>query len=95
MNQIKAKQIAAILACLVLTGCMTRVRFEDGGITTNARLTAEYSVAADGAKTWKVDTMKQTVTLCREGKPEKLPAALEGKLGNLLKERWEKKFGKG
>ena len=41
-----------------------------------------------------VDTMKQTVTLCREGRPEKLPAALEAKLGNLLKERWEKKFGK-
>ena len=41
-----------------------------------------------------VDTMKQTVTLCREGKPEKLPASLEDKLGNLLKARWDKKFGK-
>ncbi|UCG61445.1 MAG: zf-HC2 domain-containing protein [Candidatus Zixiibacteriota bacterium] len=41
-----------------------------------------------------VDTMKQTVTLCREGKPEKLPAALEDKLGGILKARWEKKFGK-
>ena len=41
-----------------------------------------------------VDTLKQTVTLCREGKPERLPASLEGKLGNLLKERWRKKFGK-
>ena len=40
-----------------------------------------------------VDTMKQTVTLCREGKPEKLPAELEDKLGNLLKARWDKKFG--
>lgn len=41
-----------------------------------------------------VDSLKQTVTLCREGKPEKLPAALETKLSGLLKARWEKKFGK-
>ncbi|UCE25296.1 MAG: zf-HC2 domain-containing protein [Candidatus Zixiibacteriota bacterium] len=41
-----------------------------------------------------VDTMKQTVTLCREGKPEKLPASLEDKLSGMLKARWEKKFGK-
>ena len=41
-----------------------------------------------------VDTMKQTVSLCREGRPEKLPATLEDKLSNLLKKRWEKKFGK-
>ena len=41
-----------------------------------------------------VDTMKQTVTLCREGQPEKLPAALEDKLNGLLKARWERKFGR-
>lgn len=41
-----------------------------------------------------VDTLKQTVTLCREGRPEKLPEKLEKKLNNMLKERWEKKFGK-
>ena len=41
-----------------------------------------------------VDTMKQTVTLCREGKPEKLPASLEDKLTGMLKARWDKKFGK-
>ncbi len=41
-----------------------------------------------------VDTMKQTVKLCREGKEEKLPVTLENKLNNMLKERWEKKFGK-
>ncbi|UCD64425.1 MAG: zf-HC2 domain-containing protein [Candidatus Zixiibacteriota bacterium] len=41
-----------------------------------------------------VDTLRQTVTLCREGRPEKLPAALEAKLGNLLRQRWEKKFGR-
>mgnify|MGYP001584257542 CR=1 FL=1 len=41
-----------------------------------------------------VDTLRQTVTLCREGKPEKLPEALEAKLSDLLKARWDKKFGK-
>jgi predicted anti-sigma-YlaC factor YlaD len=41
-----------------------------------------------------VDTMRQTVKLCREGKTEELPSALAGKLNNLLRERWEKKFGR-
>jgi predicted anti-sigma-YlaC factor YlaD len=41
-----------------------------------------------------IDSLKQTVTLCRNGKREPLPAALEGKLNNLLKARWEKKFGR-
>ena len=41
-----------------------------------------------------VDTMKQTVSLCREGKPEKLPPTLEDKLNGLLRARWEKKFGR-
>ncbi|MDH4156608.1 MAG: zf-HC2 domain-containing protein [candidate division Zixibacteria bacterium] len=41
-----------------------------------------------------VDTMKQTVSLCRDGKAEALPAALEDKLNRVLKARWEKKFGK-
>ena len=41
-----------------------------------------------------VDTLRQTVRLCREGKPEPLPAALESRLNSLLRQRWEKKFGK-
>ncbi len=41
-----------------------------------------------------VDSLKQTVTLCREGKEEKLPEVLESRLNGLLKARWEKKFGK-
>ena len=40
-----------------------------------------------------VDTMRQTVQLCREGKPEPLPEALEQRLNSLLKARWDKKFG--
>jgi anti-sigma factor RsiW len=39
-----------------------------------------------------IDTLRQTVKLCRDGKPEPLPEVLESKLNNLLKERWEKKI---
>ena len=41
-----------------------------------------------------VDTMRQTVVLCREGKKERLPAALEKKLTDSIRARWQKKFGK-
>ncbi len=41
-----------------------------------------------------VDSLKQTVKLCREGREEKLPEALEAKLTGLLKQHWDKKFGK-
>ena len=41
-----------------------------------------------------VDTLKQTVVLCREGKEEPLPAALESRLNDALRKKWEKKFGK-
>ena len=39
-----------------------------------------------------IDTMKMTVKLCREGKPEDLPSSLNDKLNNLLKKKWDKKF---
>jgi len=39
-----------------------------------------------------VDSLKQTVSLCREGKEESLPKTLEDKLTNLLREKWNKKF---
>jgi len=41
-----------------------------------------------------VDTLKQTVKLCRGGKEEPLPPALEARLNNLLKTKWDKKFGR-
>lgn len=41
-----------------------------------------------------VDSLRQTVKLCREGKEEKLPEVLESRLNGLLKARWDKKFGK-
>jgi len=42
-----------------------------------------------------VDTLRQTVKLCREGREEKLPPSLETRLNDILRARWEKKFGKG
>ena len=41
-----------------------------------------------------VDSLKQTVRLCCDGKEQKLPESLEKNLNNLLKARWEQKFGK-
>jgi predicted anti-sigma-YlaC factor YlaD len=40
-----------------------------------------------------IDTLRQTVKLCREGKEVPLPQTLESKLNDLLKTRWQKKFG--
>jgi predicted anti-sigma-YlaC factor YlaD len=39
-----------------------------------------------------IDTMKQTVVLCRDGMHEKLPDTLESKLKNVLRIRWEEHF---
>jgi hypothetical protein len=41
-----------------------------------------------------IDTLRQTVKLCQDGKEIPLPSHLEKKLNNLLKVRWEKKFGR-
>jgi predicted anti-sigma-YlaC factor YlaD len=41
-----------------------------------------------------IDTMKQTVILCRDGVEEKLPDTLERKLNNVLRTRWEEHFKK-
>ena len=41
-----------------------------------------------------VDSLKQTVTLCRDGQEEALPDVLDKKLTGLLRERWNKKFGR-
>lgn len=39
-----------------------------------------------------VDSLRQTVTLCREGRPEALPKELEERLTSALKKRWQEKF---
>jgi anti-sigma factor RsiW len=41
-----------------------------------------------------VDTLKQTVVLCREGVKEELPPEIGSKLNDAIRKRWEKKFGK-
>lgn len=40
-----------------------------------------------------IDTLRQTVKLCRDGREESLPPELENRLHSLLKARWDKKFG--
>lgn len=40
-----------------------------------------------------VDTLKMTVTLCKDGTCVDLPENLQGKLDNKLAERWKKRFG--
>ena len=39
-----------------------------------------------------VDTLRQTVVLCREGKPESLPPEIEAKLNQALRKQWDRKF---
>jgi predicted anti-sigma-YlaC factor YlaD len=41
-----------------------------------------------------IDTMKQTVVLCRDGIDENFPETLERKLKGVLKIRWEQRFKK-
>lgn len=42
-----------------------------------------------------IDTLRQTVRLCREsGECEELPPGLSARLSSLLRKRWEAKFGK-
>jgi predicted anti-sigma-YlaC factor YlaD len=42
-----------------------------------------------------IDTLRQTVKLCREsGECESLPEDISRRLNNALKARWEQKFGK-
>lgn len=40
-----------------------------------------------------VDSMKQTVQLCRDGHCEDLPEDIAEKLNESIRKRWEKKFG--
>lgn len=41
-----------------------------------------------------VDSLKQTVILCRDGVREELPESISSKLNDAIRARWEKKFGK-
>jgi anti-sigma factor RsiW len=41
-----------------------------------------------------VDSLKQTVILCRDGVREELPESISSRLNDVIRRRWEKKFGK-
>jgi RNA polymerase sigma-70 factor (ECF subfamily) len=40
-----------------------------------------------------VDTLRQTVRLCREGKEEHMPEALKARMEEMLARKWKEKFG--
>lgn len=41
-----------------------------------------------------VDTLKKTVILCKDGQKEELPESIKAKLSDVIRKRWESKFGK-
>jgi len=57
-------RLIALIAVL-LAGCAARVEFtratpDTARMTANTRLTAEYTHAADGAESWRIDTSQVT-----------------------------------
>jgi anti-sigma factor RsiW len=66
----------------------------DGGVSPELCAEIEAHLGQCANCRIMVDTLRQTVTLCREGRPEPLPEALESKLNDLLRQRWQKKFGR-
>ena len=66
----------------------------DGGVSPELCAEIEAHIGECRNCQIMVDTLKQTVRLCREGRPEALPPALEARLTGLLKQHWDKKFGK-
>ena len=69
-------------------------QFLDGGLDSDLCIEIEKHVGQCENCRIVVDSLRQTVMLCREGKPEPLPPELEAKLSGLLRDRWTKKFGK-
>ena len=41
-----------------------------------------------------IDTLRQTVKLCREGKEEPLPEGLKATMKAVIEKKWKEKFGK-
>jgi len=66
----------------------------DGGVSPELCAEIEAHIGQCRNCRIMVDTLRQTVKLCREGTQESLPPELEEKLIGLLRKRWEKKFGK-
>lgn len=68
--------------------------FIDGSL--EPELCAEIKAHLGGCKDCRlmVNTLEQTVKLSCDGKDKELPPALEKKLNDALKVKWEAKFGK-
>ena len=81
-----------------MNGCSKYIQniadYIDGEI--DQTLCAELEKHLEGCENCRimVDTLKQTVVLCREGKKESLPPEIESRLNDAIRARWEKKFGK-
>jgi anti-sigma factor RsiW len=39
-----------------------------------------------------IDTMRRTITICREGRPVELPPAFRRRLDDALREKWRSRF---
>ena len=66
----------------------------DGGLDTETCAQIEKHLGACENCRILIDTLRKTVSLCRGGKKEALPPALETRLNDLLKAHWERKFGR-
>jgi len=66
----------------------------DGGVSPELCAEIEAHIGECQSCRIMVDTLKQTVKLCREGKEESLPEILQTQLESLIKERWDRKFGR-
>jgi RNA polymerase sigma-70 factor (ECF subfamily) len=62
----------------------------------DAKLCAELEEHLKGCENCRlmVDSLKQTVMLCKDGKCVELPESISSRLNEAIKKRWEKKFGK-
>ena len=68
--------------------------FIDGSL--EPEICDEIQVHLSGCKDCRimVNSLEQTVSLSCDGKEKELPPALEQKLNDALKAKWEAKFGK-
>jgi anti-sigma factor RsiW len=80
-----------------MAGCHDLIKqlsaYADGELDAN--LCAELKRHLEGCVDCRLmlDRLTMTVKLCREGKCEELPSALQQKLDSALARRWRRKFG--
>jgi anti-sigma factor (TIGR02949 family) len=83
----------------VAEGCADYIRdlndFLDGELDPSLCEAIEEHIGTCRNCKLMIDSLKMTVRLCREsGECEELPGELSDRLTGLLRQRWEKKFGK-